>query len=206
MTTVQLRCRPNKVENTLVFPYRIENHGDGDIYVMDAQPTTRSDQGANEQAGVVMLGPGDDAVLGKFLAPLPTDRRVAFPAFPLARQVRSGEAFEGHLKLPMPLAETSPYFGDLPLRQYDIVDIKGAVFVIGYWFAGRDGLAALPLDHSPGLFRVVTRDTRQSAAYVFQRFPATGLQLFKRKDAFPRTFAEAPGCASLVTTPLAGAG
>jgi hypothetical protein len=76
------------------------------------------------------------------------------------------------------------------LRKYDVVDIKGVVFTIGYWLAGIDGLVASPGDYAPDLFVVVaTRDTRRSARRVFQRFPTTRLQIFRRTDAFPRTLA-----------------
>jgi hypothetical protein len=194
MGAVQLSCQPSKAGNTLVFPYKVENQGIHDVYVMDAMPRVTpgtQEPFADDQAAVVLLGPGDNAVLGKFLAPLPTDRRVAMPALPLARHLPPGRAFERCLKIAMPMAETSPYFGDLPLRQYDVVDIKGAVFMIGYWVAGTDGLAAMPAEYAPGLFHVVTRNSVRSAMQVTQRFPATGLHLFKRTDSFPRAFAAA---------------
>jgi hypothetical protein len=191
---VTLVCHPGKSRNTLVFPYQVENRGSSEIYVMDAlpvmDPATRKQQ-VNDQAVVVMLGPGDDAIVGKFIAPAPTDRRMAMPAVPLARRLAAGESFEGRLTIPEPLAEISPYFGDLPLRQYEVVEVKGLVFTIGFWVAGVDGMAALPVDYAPGLFTVVTRDTVGSAARVAQRFPTNRLQLFKRTDQFPRAIGDA---------------
>jgi hypothetical protein len=195
MAAVTLSCQPNKVGNVLTFAYKVENRGNNVIYFMDAMPghdpLTRKPR-ADEQAVVVMLAPGDDAIIGKFVALLPTDRRIAMPAVPLARRLGPGAAYEGALKIPMPLAEISPYFGDLTLRQYEVVDIKGAIFRIGYWTEGVDGLASLPVEYAPGLFQVVTRNTAQSATHVSQRFPVTGLQLFKRTDAFPRGAAPPP--------------
>jgi len=141
---------------------------------------------ADDQAAVVISN-AEDAVLGKFVAPLPTDRRVAVPVFPLARHLPAGASLEGRLEIPLPLAETSPYFADLTLRKYEIVDIKGVAFTIGYWLAGVDNLVASPVDYAPGLFLVVTRNTLQSAKRVSQRFATTALQLFKRTDQFPRT-------------------
>jgi hypothetical protein len=138
----------------------------------------------------VIHGPGTDATIGRFIAPLPTDRRVAMPVIPLARRLPHGGKFEGRVELTLPLAETSPYFADLTLRQYEVVTITGVVFTIGFWVAGEDSLAALPCDYAPDLFTVVTRNTVRSAHRVSQRFQVRALQFFRRTDAFPRTLAD----------------
>lgn len=189
---LRLTCRPGKAGNRLQFPYRLENRGATDIYAMHAWPSidpTSGEARASQQAGVVILGKEGDAVLGHFTAPLPTDRRVAVPVVPLARRLPSGGSVEGHLEVPLPLAETSPYFADLSLRQYELVDIAGVLFTIGYWIGGIDGLVAAPADYAPDLFVVAARNTLRSARQVSQRLPATGLQIFKRTDAFPRSLA-----------------
>jgi hypothetical protein len=190
-TGLHLTCHPGKTGNVLTFPYTLENLGPADVYAMDALPgvdrASRQPR-ANETAAVVILGAEGDVILGKFAAPLPTDRRIAAPVLPLARHLPAGARLEGRIEIPLPLAETSPYFADLTLRQYEVVDIKGVVFTIGYWPAEVDGLATAPVDYAPGLVVVVTRDTLQSAMRITQRFPTTGLQLFKRTDAFPRMF------------------
>ena len=146
---IRLSCQPNKAGSTLVFPYKVENHGPADVYVMHAlpsvEPGTRQAR-ANDQAVVVLLGAAEDALLGKFIAPLPTDRRIAMPVVPLARRLPAGASFESRLAVPVPLAETSPYFADLPLRRYEVLEVKGVVFTIGYWVAGADGMAALPVE------------------------------------------------------------
>jgi hypothetical protein len=80
-----------------------------------------------------------------------------------------------------------PPLVDLPLRQYEVVDIQGVVISIGYWIAGTDGLAVLPVEYAPELLTVVTRNTIRSARRVSQRFPTRSLQLFKRTDKFPRS-------------------
>jgi hypothetical protein len=149
----------------------------------------------NPQAAVVLHGPGDDVTVGKFIAPLPTDRRIAMPVIPLARLLPAGGSLEGRLEIPIPLAETSPYFADLPLWQYEVVEISGLVFTIGYWEAGADGLAALPREDAPELFTVVTRNTVRSARQVSQHFPTRSLQLFRRTDQFPRVAPGSPGSA-----------
>src|SRR5260370_40102156 len=115
-------------------------------------------------------------MIGKCVAPLPPDRRVAGQLFPLARRLPAGAKLEGRIEIPLPLAETSPYFPDLTLRQYEITEIKGVSLTIGYWLAGSDGLFADPTDYAADLFVVETRNTMRSAFRVSQRFPTSGLQ------------------------------
>ncbi len=186
---VRLTCRPGKNGNVLTFDYTIENQGPGEIYAMDAIPSVkRGDPAAKADfnAAVIILNAQGDAIVGKFIAPLPTDRRVAVPVVPLARRVAGGASLQSKIEVPLPFAETSPYFPDLLLRQYEAVEIKGVVFTIGYWPAGADNLFAAPVDYAPDLLTVMTRTTIQSARSAWQRFPTTGLQLYKRTDAFPR--------------------
>jgi hypothetical protein len=195
---LRLVCKPGKQGNIFVFDYTLENHGAGIVYAMDAVATVdESREGAkvDPQAPVVLHGPNEDATIGKFIAPLPTDRRVAMPVIPLARRLPPGGTVAGHIEIPGPLAESSPYFADLPLRQYEVVDIKGVVFGIGYWPDGVDGLAALPSEYAPDLYIVVTRRTARSAGFVWQRFPTRGLQLFRRTDDFPREIVGVPALA-----------
>jgi hypothetical protein len=189
---VRLDCRPGREGNMLVFAYTVTNQGTADIYVMHAMPSL--DPGgdaahANEQSAVVMFGPDQYAIIGKFVAPLPADRRIVMPALPLARRLAAQESLTARLEIPEPLAETSPYFSDLTLRQYEITPARGVVFTIGFWIAGIDGLAAVPVDYAPDLYSVVTRNTRRSARRAEQRFSTQNpLQLFARTDAFPRSF------------------
>jgi hypothetical protein len=187
---LRLTCQPGKSGNMLLFPYTLENRGPVDIYAMHALKSVDPASGearANDAAGIVIASETGDAIVGKFAAPLPTDQRVAMPVFPLARHLPVGASLDGRLEIPLPLAETSPYFADLTLRGYEIIDIKGVQLTIGYWPADNDGLVAIPADYVPDLFNIVTRNTMRSALRVTQRYPTTGLQLFKRTDAFPRT-------------------
>ena len=85
-----------------VFDYTLENHGPGVVYAMDAVAAV--DKGgeaarADPQAPVVLHGPNEDATIGKFIAPLPTDRRVAMPVVPLARLVPPGGMVVGHIEI-----------------------------------------------------------------------------------------------------------
>jgi hypothetical protein len=187
---LRLTCRPGKSGNTLVFPYTLENQGPGEIYAMHAVPSVDPASGearANENAAVVIASEGGDAIVGKFIAPLPTDRRIALPIFPLARRLPAGASIEGNIEIPMPLAETSPYFADLPLRRFEMIDIKGVEFIIGYWLAAPVRMSVEPCEYAPDLFVVSTRDPARAARRISQSFPTTGLQLFKRTDAFPRS-------------------
>src|SRR6266404_2031283 len=121
---LRLTCRPGKTGNLLTFPYTLENLGPTDVYAMEALPgvdRAKRQPRADSNAAVVILGESGDAILGKFAAPLPSDRRVAMPVLPLARRLAAGASLEGRLEIPLPLAETSPYFADLTLRQYEMV-------------------------------------------------------------------------------------
>jgi hypothetical protein len=196
---IRLSCHPGKEGKVLVFRYKVQNHGTADAYVMDAVTGVDAASGGvrpNPQSVVVLHGPGEDATVGKFIAPLPTDRRIAMPVVPLARRLVPGATLESRLEIPLPFAEASPYFADLPLRQYDIVDIKGVVLSIGYWIAGADGLAALAVEYASELYNIVTRDTVRSARRVSQRFPTRSLQLFRRTDQFPRAIPGEPAPAA----------
>jgi len=186
--TVRLTCQPTRAGDTLVFRYKVENHFSSDIYVMDAMPAAGTDHKprANDQGAVIMLGPENIVILGKFIPPVPTDRRIAMPVVPLARRLAPGAGFENALTVPMPIAETSPYFGELSLRQYDAVEIAGTSFTIGYWTEGVDRLIVDKVDYAPELVRVMTRNGNRGVALASQLFPTKGLQLFKRRDAFPR--------------------
>jgi hypothetical protein len=192
---IRLKCQPGKEGNLLTFSYSVENQGPAEAYLMDAIATIDAASGLakpNPGSIIVLAGPAEDVVVGKFMAPLPTDRRMAVPITPLARRLAVGMTFQGRLDVPLPLAETSPYFGDLPLRQYEVAEIKGVILTIGYWLVGVDGMAALPLEGAPELFTVTTRNTQRSARYVSQRFPTRALQLLKRTDQFPRSVSPAP--------------
>lgn len=98
-----------------------------------------------------------------------------------------GGNLEGRIEIPLPLAETSPYFADLTLRGYEIIDIKGVQLMIGYWPAESQDLVVRQSEYAPDLLTVVGADLPGRAARVSRRFPTTGLQLFKRTDAFPRS-------------------
>ena len=185
---LRLECRPSKSGNVLVFPYTLANQGPGDVFAMHALPSADPASGearANESVAVVIAGDNEDAIIGKFQPPLPADRVLAVPVVPLVRRLPAGASLEGRIEIPLPLAEASPYFPDLPLRRYEIVDIKAVVFTIGYWLAG-DAVSTSAAAYAPDLFEIETRQPGRGARRVTRRFPTSGLQLFRRTDAFPR--------------------
>jgi hypothetical protein len=185
---ISLTCKPGVEGKTMVFAYQLRNSSHDDAYVMEALASLDNETGAvkaNSRLAVVLHGPGDDATVGQFIAPSPTDRRIAVTMIPLARRLPPGGVLDGRLEILVPLAETSPYFADLPLRQYDLVEVTGVRLCIGYWMARADGLAALPTEFAPDLFTVVTRNTARSARLASQYFRTRPMQLFRRTDQFP---------------------
>lgn len=189
---IVLDCRPGKDGAFLVFPYRVQNRGRTAVYVMDALASIDPESGApkaDTQAIVVVQAPGEEAIVGRLIAPPPADRRIAMPVIPLARLLPPGGVIESRIEVPIPLAEVSPYYADLLLRQYEITQLKGVTFAIGYWVDGVDGLTASPVDFAPGLFTITTRQTVRGARVASQHFPTHHLQLLKRTDSFPREVA-----------------
>jgi len=112
---VTLSCKPGKENSFFVFPYAVHNLGGQVIYVMDAfmgvDPSTHAAR-ALTNTPVVFLKPDGVAVIGKFPAPPPEDRRLALQPLPLAVRLEPGGAIERTLKIPEPLAEVSPCFPD----------------------------------------------------------------------------------------------
>jgi hypothetical protein len=143
---------------------------------------------ANPRAISIIHSPSGDAIIGKFIPPMPSSLRPAVPLTPLAHRLAAGEAMERRLEASEPLAETSPYLPDLLLRQYEVVDIAAVVFTIAYWVSGGEGFAVMPSPYAKGLFSVVLTGGAPGAGMmlVSQRFATRGLQIFRRTDGFPR--------------------
>ena len=181
---LRLTCQPSKSGNTLVFPYRLDNEGPGNVYAMQAVAAFGS--ASEDTAAIVIEAETGDVVVGTFMPPLPIDRRIAVPLTPLVRHVPGGGSLEGRIEVPLPLAETSPYFPDLTLRRYEIVNIKGVIVRLGYWPADTGDLVARPHAEGSELLRLLTADPLETGRSITQRFPTSGLQLFRRTDAFPR--------------------
>ena len=186
---VTLECQPTRVGTKLSFPYTITNRSEADIYVMDAvasvNPDTRQPAVNHDSVVVYLLGDGRAHVL-KGIAPLPTDRSVTVRVIPFAAKLPPGQTLTRQLEIPLPLAETSPYFPDLPLRQYEQVDISGVLFSVEFLRSTAEGFTAMPVDFAPDLFRVSAKNTVGMTERLSTAFPTQRLSIMKRGDAFPR--------------------
>lgn len=188
-SALHLECRPNKVGAAFTFAYRVENHCAVPLYVMDAMPSvdpeTQSAQ-ANPQSAAVILRPDGAALLGKFIAPLPQDRVLMAPDLPLCARLDPGQAIERELRVPLPFAEASPYFPDLRLREYEIAEVSGIVFAIGFFAADTRGLYAAPAAYAPEYHVLSATVAPVVAGLAWQLLPVKKLEILKRTDDFPR--------------------
>lgn len=186
---VALSCRPDRAGNRLVFPYTVTNHGAADVYVMDALPMVDPVSGqatVDPNAAVIWLGSDGFAHILKGIAPLPAARQVTVRVIPLAAKLPPGDSLTRSLEVPLPLAEIGPYNPDLPLREYELVDIQGVVLALDFLPATVEGFAAEEPPFAPGLYRVRGRETVAQTERVSCAFPSRQLQILKRGDDFPR--------------------
>jgi len=186
---IVLTCKPNRERRALVFDYAVTNHGAVDIYVQDAMPSvdpaSRATR-ANTAAATVIHSAKGEAIIGKYLPPMPQTARPALALAPLAFRLASGQSMTRRLEIPEPLAETSPYLPDLVLRRYEMVEIPAVVFTLGFWVTAAEGFVAVPSSYAPDLSCIVVGHARR---LLWQRFATHGLQIFRRTDDFPRTLA-----------------
>jgi hypothetical protein len=186
---LHLLCQPNKVPDAFVFAYRAENQSAVPLYVMDAMPhvdPATHAVSANPQAAAVILGEDGVALVGKFIAPLPQDRILLAPDLPLCALLQPGEAIERELRIPLPFAEASPYFTDLPLRDYAVAEVSAIAFAIGFLAAGTPGLHGAPAAYAPGLHVISPTLVPVTAGLALRMLPVKKLEILKRTDAFPR--------------------
>lgn len=186
---LHLQCQPNKVGAAFTFTYRAQNIGPVPLFVMDAVPTVQAETGAavaNPQFAAVLLRADGTALLGKFIAPLPQDRVLLAPDLPLCARLEPGQAIERELRVPLPFAEASPHFPDLRLREYEIAEVTGIVFAIGYFAADTRGLYAAPAAYAPDYHVLSPTVAPVVAGLAHQLLPVKRLEILKRTDAFPR--------------------
>jgi hypothetical protein len=192
---VTLSCRPSRVANKLQFGYTIENRSAADIYALDltpaVDPNTRTAY-ADPNAAYVSLLPDDRAFILKGIAPLPHDRTVTVRVMPLGTRIAPGGALERTTEIPLPLAEHGPYDGELPLRQYEQVEVVEVVFAVQFLRSTVEGFGAVPADYAPGAFHVQGRNTVGQAETLSCRLPTKNLPLLKRTDNFTRVAAPPP--------------
>ena len=186
---VTLSCRPDRAGSKLVFPYTVTNRGRADVYVFDAMPRldpeTRQPT-IDPNTAVIWLGGDGFAHILKGIAPLPAIRTVTVRAIPLAAKLAPNAAIDRVLEVPLPLAEIGPYNADLPLREYELIEIQGVVLTIEFISSTVEEFAAEPADFAPDLYRARGKNTVAQTERVSCAFPSRQLQIMKRGDDFPR--------------------
>jgi len=140
----------------------------------------------DRHASVIWLGIDGFAHVLKGIAVLPPDRDVNTRVIPIAAPLPPGGTMERVLEVPLPLAETSPYYPDLPLREYELIDIQGVTLTVEFMRRAVEGFAAEPAPDAPDLFRVSGSNTVGQVERVSCAFPSRQLQILKRSDNFPR--------------------
>lgn len=186
---VAVSCRPDRSGDRLVFPYTVANQGSTEIYVMDATPAADPATGrpiVDPDAPVIWLGADGFAHILKGIAPLPGASDVDVRVIPFAAKLPPGETLERRLEVPLPLAETGPYHSDLPLREYQLIDIQGVMLTVEFLRATVEGFTAEPAPGAPDLFRVAGKNTVGQMERASCAFPSRQLQILKRGDDFPR--------------------
>jgi hypothetical protein len=186
---ITLACRPDRAGNRLVFPYTVTNHGAVEVYVMDAIPTVdpASRQAVIDRNAVtIWLGADGFAHVLQGIPPLPDDRDVYGHVIPLAAKLPPGATLERRMEVPLPLAEGSAYYGDLPLREYELTDVQGVMLSVDFLRSTVEGFGIEPAADAPDLFRVWGKNTLGQTERVSCAFPSRQLQILKRPDNYPR--------------------
>ena len=182
---VVLSCRPNRAGNRLVFPYSLSNGSGAEVYVMDAIPGPEPGT-VDRNTAVIWLGGDGWAHVMKGIAPLPPDRDVELRVIPFAAKLPAGGQLERTLGVALPLAEIDPYHPDLPLREYDLVDIGGVVLTVEFLRSTVEGFGVEPVPEAPDLYRVWAKHTVGQVERASCSLPSRQLQILKRRDNFPR--------------------
>lgn len=186
---LHLTCQPNRMAGFLTFAYRLENRAPVAALVMDAMPSVDRETGdvsARPEAASVLCRDDGMVLLGKFIPPLPQDRRLIAPDLPLCVLLEPGKVLERELLVPLPFAEASPHFADLPLRDYAPAEVQGVIFAIGYWPADARGLYSAAAAYAPDHLVVTPTVAPVMAGLAWQCFPTKRLEILRRSDAFPR--------------------
>ena len=92
------------------------------MYAMQAVAAFGS--ASEDTAAIVIEAETGDLIVGHVHAASSDRSAHRGPADPLVRHVPGGGFLEGRIEVPLPLAETSPYFPDLTLRRYEIVNTR----------------------------------------------------------------------------------
>lgn len=186
---LMLSATPEKIGETIVFSYTVQNTGPGDAYVFDCilvdDPATHTAVLDCEQVTIWRSADGYAEVL-RGIAPLPIDRDVWRSIIPSAARLGSGMGLERRLVLPIPLAEQSPYFHVGHMREYRLTEIEGIRLHVETVRPTVPGFSAVPLDVAPDAFAIGAENLEDDLTRLTVSFRAKGLHLMTRIDAYPR--------------------
>src|SRR4051794_41987191 len=90
---LRLTCQPSKSGNTLVFPYRLDNEGPGNVYAMQAVGALRPRH--EDSAAIGIQAATGDGGVGAVQPALPIGWRIAVPPAPMVRHAARGRGLEG---------------------------------------------------------------------------------------------------------------
>lgn len=183
-----LTCHAALKPTALEIRYSVHNGGDRPVYVLDMLPINGA--GTPEAAGnpamnTVIAGPDHLTVL-RGIAPLPR-QPVAVRVIPLATALAPARALERDIVLNLPVAERSPYYGDLPLRQYTHGGVNAVTLVVHVVRETVDGFKATPANgFAEGLLTLHATDLVRAVESLSCTVPVRGLSILRRTDAFKR--------------------
>ncbi|MBR0654536.1 hypothetical protein [Plastoroseomonas arctica] len=184
---LRLTCRPDRADGHLIFPYEVTNAGPVPLLVMDAWPrTVGGQQSADGDVAQVVMREDGVAVIGRYVPDVPPLMRLANRSLPLCTVLRPTETLTRELRIPLPLAEQSPYLPELRLSGYAQHELRGVLFAIGWWPLSQPNLIAGPAGFAPELHAVATINAIPPAGAATQLFPTSRLEILRRRDAFPR--------------------
>jgi hypothetical protein len=178
---VTLQCSPSRSGNELVFPYTVTNDGPGDVYVADSfhrvDPETHA-VSVDHALVSIQMEPDNFALILRGVPPrmLPVTR----PILPLMHRLGPGQTLERQLKVPLPLAETSPYQPYSNVRDYVLKPIEGVVLAVDWMAASTEGLVATPALGADDLYTVQAPNYLRDMQRLTSRYPTRGLSILER--------------------------
>lgn len=185
---LSLSCHAELKAAALEVRYTVRNDGDRPVYVLDMLPIEGA--GTPEAAGnpamnTVIAGPDHLTVL-RGVAPLPR-HPVAVRVIPLATALAPAKTLGRSIALALPVAERSPYYGDLPLRQYAHGSVNALTLIVHVVRDTADGFKASPAEgFADGLLKLHATDLVRSVVPLSCSVPVRGLTILRRTDAFKR--------------------
>jgi hypothetical protein len=186
----RLVCKPGKADGKLIFSYQFTNDSSDVVYVVEAMPELdKKSKKLKPDKDFLVTICGDDgmAIVARTIPPSPAKRALAGPFLPLVSRLAPGASVQRQIAAPLPWAESSPYFPDLPLRQYEAVAVTSTTFAVGFWRASIPGLVAAQSTYAPEFFQFSCPDPAAALQYAHLRFPTSGLEILRRLDDFPRS-------------------